>query len=77
VTMPALAMSVNTTYTAAGCRHKSEKVIYHDTPYGKVLILVCTDPECNYSEMHCEHTQNSWNKAGTELTCDLCGEDGT
>lgn len=70
-------LSVATEYSVENCPHSSMKMIYHKIPYGTLYVLVCVESDCNYSELFCEHAQNSWNKAQTNLTCDLCGVDGT
>lgn len=43
---------------------------------GEVILLVCE--KCPYiATTYCMHKKNSWNEEGTQLTCDLCGIDGT
>lgn len=50
-------------------------LLYVETANGRVVMEICE--ECEYTEIVCLHEMNSWNAEGTELTCDLCGEDGT
>jgi hypothetical protein len=64
-------------YSAEGCTHPAEKVLYFEIPSGTVMVLVCTDEWCNHATLYCEHSKNSWNEDKTQLTCDLCGADGT
>lgn len=51
---------------------------YGDVPVytkGSILIEICN--KCSYLSATCNHSNNSWNKEETILTCDLCGSDGT
>lgn len=49
---------------------------YPTTPTGdEVTLWICE--ECHFIEAICEHSKCQWNKEGTELTCQLCGLDGT
>jgi hypothetical protein len=43
---------------------------------GSLWIEICT--ECPYIKTPlCNHEKNSWDAEGKNLTCDLCGMDGT
>jgi hypothetical protein len=53
----------------------TEDVQYVYVPEGGLMLLICT--KCRLIETHCLHLKNSWNKEETQLTCDLCGIDGT
>lgn len=50
-------------------------VLYMENADGRLMIEACT--ECDHVNVACEHVKNSWNVEGTQLTCDLCGIDGT
>lgn len=50
-------------------------VLYLESTLGVLCVLACD--QCPYLEAHCEHKENSWNADGTQLTCNLCGADGT
>lgn len=52
-----------------------QNVTYIDTPDGNLILLIC--PVCNIIETHCLHVRNSWDDEGKNLTCNLCGIDGT
>lgn len=53
----------------------SAVIINISGPLGTISADVCE--KCDYQIAWCTHERNSWNIAGTELTCDLCGADGT
>lgn len=42
---------------------------------GTIEIESCD--RCPHLWVRCVHQHNTWNSAGTQLTCDLCGVDGT
>jgi hypothetical protein len=44
-------------------------------PVATLELAICDD--CGYVAAVCDHVRNSWNKDGTQLTCDFCGQDGT
>jgi hypothetical protein len=46
-----------------------------DPARGTIQLDICNI--CHYITATCEHENNTWNKDGTVLTCDLCGIDGT
>jgi hypothetical protein len=50
-------------------------VLYLESYLGGIQIEQCSI--CPYMFVMCEHKYNNWNEEGTQLTCDLCGEDGT
>lgn len=52
-----------------------QEIIYLNTEQGSLILLVCS--VCRLIEVHCQHTENSWDSNGEVLTCDLCGIDGT
>lgn len=56
-------------------QHTTMEIERDGVVVGSVEVWVCT--RCLLPEVRCTHSKNSWNKDGTELTCDLCGVDGT
>lgn len=62
-------------HVANGPGHISYDVSYLSSGLGRLMIKECD--QCGYLIPLCQHEKNTWNEAGTRLTCDLCGEDGT
>lgn len=59
-----------------GGRRGYARVEFGDGKAGLLLIEMCTT--CGHvTTAACQHETNTWNDAGTKLTCDLCGADGT
>lgn len=50
-------------------------VTFGDDAKGEITVEMCLT--CGYVEARCAHEHSSWNENGTQLTCDLCGTDGT
>lgn len=42
---------------------------------GVIAVQECEG--CGYLNVECAHEKNTWDRAGQQLTCDLCGADGT
>lgn len=54
---------------------ETEELTYISTDDGSIILLIC--PVCHHITTHCLHVNNTWNEEGSQLTCDLCGIDGT
>jgi hypothetical protein len=50
-------------------------VMYMENIDGRIMVEACR--KCDHVKVTCEHLHNSWNAADTQLTCNLCGADGT
>jgi len=53
----------------------SASVFYMENWLGSIQVEECD--ACAYWTVMCEHKLNTWNSNGTQLTCNLCGADGT
>lgn len=59
----------------SGIERQNVIQITEDETGSQIILLIC--PDCHMIETHCLHVSNSWNEDGTQLTCNLCGIDGT
>lgn len=75
--MVGISIAVDQTFDREGCRHSAMKVHHFKIATGEVLMETCNTPDCNHSRLVCLHTNNTWDRIGQYLTCNLCGLDGT
>lgn len=65
-----------TGYRFDDCPHTVSTHVVVENPHGAWEVIVCVN--CGEAhEAHCQHRSSTWNAAGTVLTCDNCGIDGT
>lgn len=53
----------------------SASIVYVESTLGALQVEQCDS--CPLLMVRCEHRFNTWNEAGTVLSCNLCGADGT
>ena len=53
----------------------SYSVVYLSSYLGTLELELCD--QCPFVKPRCTHENNTWNEAGTQLTCNLCGVGGT
>lgn len=58
------------------CPHTEGRVFEVENAHGEWAVVICVN--CG-QQIHkeCPHVSSTWNEAGTLLTCDNCGIDGT
>lgn len=65
-----------TLYDLSSCIHTVCTIIEVENKHGVWGVEICDNCGAQVAK-ECAHVSNTWNEAGTALTCDNCGKDGT